>query len=1411
MITFELNIPKIAEIQCQINKNWTFHWYACKSIDCVDETHDFYTINGELYDIDNEVWTSNSSATFVFSELTPPSKSFYIYVLLDKNDDSEICSYYTEVKVSPQICYCPEGTINFGKLFLCDIPLLETDCDNGIVPCDEKPSICKNNDIQISYEWNPLTGKCDEIKTTLPLCPVNQIRVNCECVCSSVAPICPGNQIPESTTFPICWECVCSSTPPVTSCPSGQEWINVGGIECWKCLPIGTIPCVATLGTCCCDPFGVPIPLVDGKCICNEIETCPEECLCLDGSKCNTHPNCDCNYVPPSCPETDICIDECGISHILSWDPCKGESKPLCPTAIKIPCIVDYDECPECVPIIEQVCPGTCVSPSLPDCCECPKPDLFICCNTDHIDGKLEKFNVGSNETIEIDLCEDNCIKNKYYCKNSNHTAINCNGNCAKKIQCICSGEQFDVPINFNDGNIFDNTPTNPECPGENKCILKLWEVEKELQNSLGIYADSNYILCNGKTMKTSYNNGIGASYNNTGVFSKSGYVYAEPINIQGFGFRDGNTGLQFETYWMLNGGTDLENFANSNICKLETNCCETKYLKRLINFIDDEFEYTTKKNCLENAKTTYGINWIEFVQNGACGLQQFIIEEARNYVNVPDLSSTPYLNGSGINDSIYDNLALKFGCDEWTMCNIGNEAPTINLQEYNFGLCVKISGTYLNPDWIIWNDNEQIGIEPIRTLQYDKSECIGKITFKYTTNISNIELLIANYIFANQTYQGDNVDIWLNDINTIKGELTKFKTFIEGTTLNLQKTYLNTNVLTSFNPQTSFSDLIGLEELDIIAEFLYSDSNIPCNCSSTLNITPTGIGNVTICDKGDTYNNPMIPNNSLQYWYTNVVFLAKVFNRIWQESNIECIGCSDGIYDYLLRYYIFGNSGNTISETNKDYGDILKGFKEIEKRRYLLNDLKTIYQDYWDQFDVDLETCNCRRRTGLETIWRQPDNNFDYWRWNYRNCLTKGYDNDICPECVSAEYSKLCLDNPGHRIAENSHGFLCKSTFDKCGLICEAEDACSECKTCIKELAICDINQNHIGIDMIKFEEECECPTGFKSNCYKKCPDCDCDYPIPYCDEPTECESPCYKECPDGSCIPICKECCKLCPDELEEPNPIPENPLSGGLLSKPLVPSNLTIMSPCPSIPITSSCMNGTPAEINQRNNKNVNEYNNDVTNYNNDIANISNKNNAIESYNADVDIYNSKVDDYNNNVDIINGLNEENVCTECNKVSKLQHLEFFAFPNPPIKPVCEDCDPLCSCPPPNQSILVPCGQENTLCPSICCDQTISPLCTCEKISFKVENISPPNVTINISTPLQDPILNNTLLVDSNNYTIGKIIFLDSNSYDIMFDNPQDAIAFTIGSTYTLCIKRCPGFDDVIILNQTGIGTNS
>jgi len=114
MMTFELNVSQIVEIKGQIGRDWTFHWYACRNIDCANETHDFYTINDKLYDTNNEIWTSDSSVSFRFFELTSSVKPFYIYVLLDKNDGSEPCSYYSEVIVVPEIIYdkqcepCPE-------------------------------------------------------------------------------------------------------------------------------------------------------------------------------------------------------------------------------------------------------------------------------------------------------------------------------------------------------------------------------------------------------------------------------------------------------------------------------------------------------------------------------------------------------------------------------------------------------------------------------------------------------------------------------------------------------------------------------------------------------------------------------------------------------------------------------------------------------------------------------------------------------------------------------------------------------------------------------------------------------------------------------------------------------------------------------------------------------------------------------------------------------------------------------------------------------------------------------------------------------------------------------------------------------------------------------------------------------
>ena len=192
---FEINTPKRVDIQKLINEpinaNWTFHWYACKDKLCTENVHNFYTVNGLFVDTNQEVWTHNSFAEYNFLEPNFSNAPYYIWVAVNYNDGSEICYYFTEVRVFGGIC---DDKINFDKL-----NCLEPDVENEIIVgtlCTSRSNLkairlsVSNNSIisfnrQTENNRNSVTVSLTNVSTELreccsnyPLCYQFEIEVN---------------------------------------------------------------------------------------------------------------------------------------------------------------------------------------------------------------------------------------------------------------------------------------------------------------------------------------------------------------------------------------------------------------------------------------------------------------------------------------------------------------------------------------------------------------------------------------------------------------------------------------------------------------------------------------------------------------------------------------------------------------------------------------------------------------------------------------------------------------------------------------------------------------------------------------------------------------------------------------------------------------------------------------------------------------------------------------------------------------------------------------------------------------------------------------------------------------------------------------------------------------------------------
>jgi len=117
MLNFEVNASKIINVQKLTNmpfdENWTFHWYACRDKECIENDNSFYKVNGQFVDTNQEIWMYNSSAEYTFLESNSPNEPFYIWVAVNKNNGDDICYYFTEVRVFGSNC---DYKINFEDI-----------------------------------------------------------------------------------------------------------------------------------------------------------------------------------------------------------------------------------------------------------------------------------------------------------------------------------------------------------------------------------------------------------------------------------------------------------------------------------------------------------------------------------------------------------------------------------------------------------------------------------------------------------------------------------------------------------------------------------------------------------------------------------------------------------------------------------------------------------------------------------------------------------------------------------------------------------------------------------------------------------------------------------------------------------------------------------------------------------------------------------------------------------------------------------------------------------------------------------------------------------------------------------------------------------------------------------------------
>ena len=105
MITFQLNEAKKISIKNLtnevLNEDWKYYWYACRDKNCAKSDNTFYSVKDRNDDNILDEWVADMQVEFEFFETnTPNQQSFYICILIDKNDnESEPCFYSVEVKV----------------------------------------------------------------------------------------------------------------------------------------------------------------------------------------------------------------------------------------------------------------------------------------------------------------------------------------------------------------------------------------------------------------------------------------------------------------------------------------------------------------------------------------------------------------------------------------------------------------------------------------------------------------------------------------------------------------------------------------------------------------------------------------------------------------------------------------------------------------------------------------------------------------------------------------------------------------------------------------------------------------------------------------------------------------------------------------------------------------------------------------------------------------------------------------------------------------------------------------------------------------------------------------------------------------------------------------------------------------
>jgi len=195
MLNFEINITKKVEITKLINgsigNNWTFHWYACRDKDCSENDHSFYMVDGLFVDTNQEVWTHNPFAEYKFLEINPPNEPFYIWVAVNKNDGSEICFYFAEIRIfgSPcndkiklELLNCLEPGIEneeiIGKLCTTrtNLKAIQLNVSNNSVISFNREDENNRNSVIVNLSNIPtITDGCC---SNYPLCYQFQVKIN---------------------------------------------------------------------------------------------------------------------------------------------------------------------------------------------------------------------------------------------------------------------------------------------------------------------------------------------------------------------------------------------------------------------------------------------------------------------------------------------------------------------------------------------------------------------------------------------------------------------------------------------------------------------------------------------------------------------------------------------------------------------------------------------------------------------------------------------------------------------------------------------------------------------------------------------------------------------------------------------------------------------------------------------------------------------------------------------------------------------------------------------------------------------------------------------------------------------------------------------------------------------------------